>query len=480
MIPSSSESSKIEWQWTMKKPQVPLAQGLHVLSLPLMQKNVGISVDLPIKHINGDIYFGKKAVKDMYDALKEKVSQDIFFPDKIKQKIEATVDELKETVSVLEKIQLQKQTNTELIASWMKGYHAIAALTAFMSFKGTVQMSDILEEKVKHILEKKIKDLEKRSALFLLISLPKEDSFMVQERNDILQMARKIQKGSDESTLVEKHTKRFSWMGCVMYAGVPYTKEHFKREVDEELKHNNSKKLQERSTKKAEREKQIQECMKQLQLTKKEKHIFEQLRDWVHLRTYVKDMTSFGIAATLPFLYEIAKRAEVSYTDLLYLSHTELQDIFSQKKSVFIKESRERQNAWGFVVINTAVKYYNKKTINEIEEKEEVMPKGVKGFSACHGVAKGRAIIVKNVSDVEEIKEGDILVTHMTTTNFVPVLSKVSAIVTDEGGITCHAAIVSRELNIPCIIGTRIATKAFKSGDIIEVDADKGIVRKIN
>jgi pyruvate,water dikinase len=68
----------------------------------------------------------------------------------------------------------------------------------------------------------------------------------------------------------------------------------------------------------------------------------------------------------------------------------------------------------------------------------------------------------------------------MTTTNFVPVLSKVSAIVTDEGGITCHAAIVSRELNIPCIIGTRIATKAFKSGDIIEVDADNGIVRKIN
>jgi phosphoenolpyruvate synthase/pyruvate phosphate dikinase len=265
-----------------------------------------------------------------------------------------------------------------------------------------------------------------------------------------------------------------------MYAGEPYTKEHFKREVGEELKRNTSKKLQERSAKKAEREKQIQECMKKLQLTKEEKHIFEQLRDWAHLRTYVKDMTSFGIAATLPFLYEIAKRAGVSYIDLLYLSHTELQDIFSKKKSVFIKESRERQNAWGFVVINTAAKYYNKKTINEIEEKEEVMPNGVKGFSACHGVAKGRAIIVKNVSDVEEIKEGDILVTHMTTTNFVPVLSKVSAIVTDEGGITCHAAIVSRELNIPCIIGTRIATKAFKSGDIIEVDADNGIVRKIN
>lgn len=67
----------------------------------------------------------------------------------------------------------------------------------------------------------------------------------------------------------------------------------------------------------------------------------------------------------------------------------------------------------------------------------------------------------------------------MTTTNFVPVLSKVSAIVTDEGGITCHAAIVSREMDIPCIIGTRIATKAFKSGDLLEVDANKGIIKKL-
>lgn len=67
----------------------------------------------------------------------------------------------------------------------------------------------------------------------------------------------------------------------------------------------------------------------------------------------------------------------------------------------------------------------------------------------------------------------------MTTTNFVPILSKVSAIVTDEGGITCHAAIISREMNIPCVIGTRSATKAFKDGDIVRVDADNGTVTKV-
>lgn len=67
--------------------------------------------------------------------------------------------------------------------------------------------------------------------------------------------------------------------------------------------------------------------------------------------------------------------------------------------------------------------------------------------------------------------------TSMTRPEFVPLMKKAAAIITDEGGITCHAAIVSRELNIPCIIGTRIATKVLKDGDYIEVDADNGIVK---
>jgi len=65
----------------------------------------------------------------------------------------------------------------------------------------------------------------------------------------------------------------------------------------------------------------------------------------------------------------------------------------------------------------------------------------------------------------------------MTTTNFVPYLSKVGAIVTDEGGITCHASIVSREMRIPCIVGTKNATRALRNGQIVEVRADIGVVK---
>lgn len=68
----------------------------------------------------------------------------------------------------------------------------------------------------------------------------------------------------------------------------------------------------------------------------------------------------------------------------------------------------------------------------------------------------------------------------MTSVDFIPAMEKASAFVTNEGGVTSHASIVSREMNKPCIIGTRIATKIFKDGDLVEVDANNGIVRKIS
>lgn len=91
---------------------------------------------------------------------------------------------------------------------------------------------------------------------------------------------------------------------------------------------------------------------------------------------------------------------------------------------------------------------------------------------------QGRVQVVLDVSNAR-FKAGAILVTTMTRPEFVPLMHKASAVITDEGGLTSHAAIVSRELGIPCIIGTRIATKVLKTGDRVEIDAVKGMVRKI-
>lgn len=92
------------------------------------------------------------------------------------------------------------------------------------------------------------------------------------------------------------------------------------------------------------------------------------------------------------------------------------------------------------------------------------------------GSVKGCVRLVLSASDISKIKRGDILVAVMTFPHFIPAMEKASAFVTDEGGILCHAAIIARELQKPCIIGTKIATQVLKDGDLVEVDADSGVV----
>ncbi|MDN7011695.1 phosphoenolpyruvate synthase [Methanoculleus sp. FWC-SCC3] len=100
----------------------------------------------------------------------------------------------------------------------------------------------------------------------------------------------------------------------------------------------------------------------------------------------------------------------------------------------------------------------------------------LEGQGASPGVASGRVVIVRDVKDTSDVKDGDILVTKMTNPDMVPAMRRVSAIVTDEGGMTCHAAIVSRELGTPAVVGTKKATKLLKDGQIVTVDGEKGII----
>ena len=100
----------------------------------------------------------------------------------------------------------------------------------------------------------------------------------------------------------------------------------------------------------------------------------------------------------------------------------------------------------------------------------------LKGTCASVGTARGRVKVMHNSDEINKMNEGDILVTTMTTPDFVPAMRKASGIITNEGGITCHAAIVSREFGIPCIIGTRNATEILNDNDLIEMNANKGTI----
>jgi phosphohistidine swiveling domain-containing protein len=111
---------------------------------------------------------------------------------------------------------------------------------------------------------------------------------------------------------------------------------------------------------------------------------------------------------------------------------------------------------------------------DEVEEVSELQ-----GFCAYTGCVQGDVCLILKNEDLIKFQAGQILVTQMTNPNFVSVMKQARAIVTDEGGVTCHAAIVAREFGIPCLVGTKIGTKVFKDGDRVEVDAEKGIVRKL-
>lgn len=105
--------------------------------------------------------------------------------------------------------------------------------------------------------------------------------------------------------------------------------------------------------------------------------------------------------------------------------------------------------------------------------------KEVSGQVGYPGNVRGAAKVIYRERDLGKMQDGNILVCQMTLPTYISAMKKAAAFVTDEGGITCHAAIVARELKKPCIIGTKHATQVLKDGDMVEVDAERGIVRKI-
>ncbi len=102
----------------------------------------------------------------------------------------------------------------------------------------------------------------------------------------------------------------------------------------------------------------------------------------------------------------------------------------------------------------------------------------LKGQGASPGLATGRVKIVSSAKQIGKVKKGDILVAKMTSPDYVPAMKQAAAIITDEGGVTSHAAIVSRELGLPCVVGTKFATRKLKDGETVTVSGKEGLVYK--
>ncbi|MFH1048263.1 MAG: PEP-utilizing enzyme, partial [Patescibacteria group bacterium] len=154
------------------------------------------------------------------------------------------------------------------------------------------------------------------------------------------------------------------------------------------------------------------------------------------------------------------------------------------KTEILPKLSELKARDKGFIF--TQSRLYVGRNISDIEKKYGILLERenigenvgkIKGATAYPGIARGKIRRVMGHKQIHFFKEGEVLVSPMTMPDFLPAMKKAIAFVTDEGGVTCHAAITARELKKPCIVGTKIATQVLKDGDLVEVDATKGIVK---
>lgn len=175
--------------------------------------------------------------------------------------------------------------------------------------------------------------------------------------------------------------------------------------------------------------------------------------------------------------------------DLLrYFTHTEINQFLASDKNLtkkILKQLTLRRNDYLYLYIENKKEevILSKVVIKKIKKQffsiNRTGIKKIKGFTAFSGKVKGKVFNLQShiIGDYSKFKEGNILVTSMTHPKDIMLIKKSQAIVTDEGGVLCHAAIISRELKKPCIIGTKIATKILNDGDIVAIDGNKGIIR---
>jgi len=176
----------------------------------------------------------------------------------------------------------------------------------------------------------------------------------------------------------------------------------------------------------------------------------------------------------------MAKEAGYKQEQVFMMTRKELVDYLDNKKMPPRKTLDSRYKHCGIYSDQEKQIILSAEEAGEVEkhwtkEKSDILS----GVSAYPGKVKGRCRVIMDYRNVS-FKEGEILVTGMTDPDYISLMKKSAAIVTDGGGILSHAAIVARELKKPCVIGTKIATQVLKDGDLVEVDADKGVVKILN
>ncbi len=346
--------------------------------------------------------------------------------------------------------------------------------------------STIEEQLVKHIPASH-PDFRK---FVLIFTDPKEMTEVSEEKWKLMKIAKEFKKrGEKLSKLskwakekIERHLDKFAYINRGLATSKPYT---FKDMVDRIREAWKDKKglntlIYDSSPKKIEED--YKWALEKIKPKPKFKKIITQAR--LHSYTRNRRVEAFFMADYgASFMYhEIAKRAHFNPNWIMEVSVPEMFGALENKPLPDKREMQRRFKNYAMIVRNAKTKMIvDPKEIKKLEKRYYVKVSKVReihGRMAClGGIIKGKARVCLDKKEIGKVKRGDILIAQFTTPDFVPAMEKAAAIVADQGGLSSHAAIVSRELGVPCVIATENATRVIKDNDLLEVDARKGVVK---
>ncbi len=343
---------------------------------------------------------------------------------------------------------------------------------------------------------------------FAVLTLPDQSSFISEEHKDTLRLAikflsnplerKKLIEMKNEDYLayisierleffdaLQKHQQKFYWMQNSYSEWTILSVQDFLGFLRDMIKTKNATELKlelEKLEKQPEAQLQRRKWLSELSLSSKVLNELEYIRKISWLKDERKRGAVMSLHHIFRFTQEVGRRLNIESKLVGYVQGFELKELLEGKISVeILKQRRQRVvhavqtgNKRAILTGNDALNV--KKHLFEVPELKEGA--GIGGNVACRGsdaIVTGKVRIIMNPKG-QHMEPDEILVSSMTRPDFLQLMKQARAIITDEGGITCHAAIVSREMNKPCIIGTMHATKALCSGDIIEMRMNHGLI----
>lgn len=374
-----------------------------------------------------------------------------------------------------------KYTNKKLALELKKFISKYRPALSLIGIPTTIDL--FLEDKVKDILQKVSKN-PKLDYVSLAVAENKVNSLKEDRELNIIfkkfpQALRFIKNNRDIEKIrktypqfyssIKKHLKKYNWLTTTLFLGEPMGYDDV---IDSLLNHNIKSSKNKQKT-----------FLNLDKIKKNDKKFINLLKKAIYFRTVRLEWLNQGCFMARPLLKEIARRLDLSYDELIYCLPDEI--IISLLGDNKINKRVIKSRIKSYAMISDSknkIQVITGKQVEIIKHKFCKKENGdeINGLIACHGFARGSVCLIMSRNDLSKIKKGEIMVCRLTTPDFVVAMKKAIAIVTDLGGITSHAAIVSRELSVPCIVGTKNATQVLKDGDLVEVDADNGVVKKLN